>query len=345
MDTYNKSGNPEDVAHGYELISSGKVGCIALAGGDGSRLGWNGPKGSFPLSLVKQKPLFQMLMERVDAASKHFHTDLKLAVMTSPLNHEITKAAFSNDVDLFQQSLIPLLDMDENPLKDSRPNGNGEVFKCFYESGLYANWKAAGIEYVQVILIDNPLAEPFDPNQIGIHAKTKADITIKAVKKSHPEENVGVIGKKGGKICIIEYSENPPKKWDLANISLFSFHMDFINKVKDVDLPVHKVKKFIDTKPVLKRECFIFDLLPFAKKIEVILYPREETFAPLKSREDVGPVQRALLDRDRKVFARVTGIEPKEGIFELHPEFHYPTEELKKKWKGISLPKASYIIP
>ncbi len=345
MNTYNKTGNPEDIALGSKLISSGKVGCIALAGGDGSRLGWDGPKGLFPLSLVKQKNLFQMLAERVDAASKYFKTDLKLALMTSPLNHEITRSAFAAHIDLFPQRLIPLLDLEKTPLEDHRPNGNGEVFRCFYESGLYAKWKEAGIEYIQVILIDNPLAEAFDPNQIGIHAKTKADVTIKAVEKLHPEENVGVIGRKDGKICIIEYSENPPKEWNLASISLFSFSMDFIDKIKGVELPVHHVKKFINQKPVFKRECFIFDLLSYAEKTEVILYPREATFAPLKNREDVGPVQRALLDRDRKVFTQITGVEPDEAIFELHPGFHYPTEEIAQKWKGATLPADSYIVP
>lgn len=345
MNTYNKAGNPDDIALGRALIASGKVGCIALAGGDGSRLGWAGPKGAFPLSLVKQKSLFQMLMEKVEAASNHFGQNLKLAVMSSPLNHEITRAAFKENVEIFPQNLIPLLDLDKNPLEDQRPNGNGEVLKCFYQSGLYSKWKEIGIEYVQIILIDNPLAEPFDPNQVGIQYKTKADVTIKAVEKQHPEESVGVIGLKGGKIAIVEYSENPPRDWNLANISLFSFSMEFINKVKDLDLPLHLVKKFINTKPVLKRECFIFDLLPHSEKTEVILYPREETFAPLKDRKDVGPVQRALLQRDRKIFRQITGTEPPESIFELDSAFYYPTEDLLKKWKGAAFPSPGYIYP
>lgn len=344
MNIYSKAGNFDDIALGRALIAAGKVGCIVLAGGDGSRLGWKGPKGTFPLSLVKQKTLFQMIQERVDAASHHFAYDLKCAVMTSPFNQEETRKAFPESVDLFAQNIVPLLDMDKKPMDESHPNGNGEVFKCFYASGLFEKWKAAGIEFVQTILIDNPLAEPFDPNQIGIHYKKGADVTLKAIERLNVSENVGVIGMKEGKICIVEYSENPPKEWNLANTSLFSFSMPFIEKVKDVDLPLHEVKKFLHSKPVLKQECFIFDLLPHAEKLEVILYPRKEIFAPLKNREDVGPVQRALLERDRDCIHKLTGTSPKQ-IFELDARFHYPTEGLKEKWQRAELPPTSYIEP
>ncbi len=345
MDTYIEAGNLDDIALGRKLISEGKVGCIVLAGGDGSRLGWSGPKGTFPLSLVKQKNLFQILSERVDAASKHFCQELKVAVMTSPHNELVTQDALPKHFHFFSQNLVPLLDMEENVLDEARPNGNGEVLKCFYESGLFAEWKNAGITLVQVILVDNPLAEPFDPNQVGAHARLDAEVSVKAVKKNSPNENVGVIGKKEGKLCIVEYSESPPKDWNLANTSLFCFSMDFIEKVKDVELPLHVVKKFLQSRPVLKRETFIFDLLRYASKAEVILYPRHETFAPLKNRDDVGPVQRALLERDKSAFLQLTGTKPEDGIFELDASFHYPTEAIKQKWQGCELPKNSYIEP
>lgn len=334
MDTYRE---------GHALIAAGKVGCIVLAGGDGSRLGWDGPKGSFPLSLIKQKSLFQMLQERVEAASHYFGRNLKLAVMTSPLNHEETMSAFSRQVDFFSQNLLPLLDMEGNPLEEMRPNGNGQVLQCFYRSGLFEKWREAGIEFVQVILIDNPLAEPFDLRQIGVHFTTGAEVTVKAVQKISPEEKVGVIGEKEGKICIIEYSENPPQEWNLANTGLFSFSMDFIEKVKEIELPLHSVKRLYQGKPVIKRECFFFDILSYAEKTEVILYPREKIFAPLKNRDDVAFVQKVLLERDRQAFLEICGNPVSEQIFELDAAFHYPTERLKAKWKGRSLPEQSYV--
>lgn len=268
---------------GSELISSGKVGCIVLAGGDGSRLGWNGPKGTFPL--FKDKNLFQLLNEKAKKRGK-------LAIMTSPRNHEITKAHFSDDVDLFTQNMLPLLDQEGNPLEELRPNGNGEALKCFYRSGLYEKWRQAGVEYVQVILIDNPLAEPFDAKLIGTHFHTKADVCIKAVTKLTPDEKVGVIGEKEGKVCIVEYSENPPQEWNLANTGLYSFSMDFIDKVKEVQLPVHRVNRTFQGKPVIKREYFLFDIFPYSEKTEVIVYPREATFAPLKDLNDVKNLSR-----------------------------------------------------
>jgi len=348
MPAYTESGNPDDIALGRALIASGKVGCIVLAGGDGSRLGWDGPKGTFPLSLVKQKTLFQMLQEKVDAASHHFEIPLPLAIMTSPLNREITEKAFENypgQVDFFTQNMAPILDENKTPLSEKRPNGNGEVLKCFTKAGLYEKWKKQGIEYLSLILIDNPLADPFDPNLIGLHAKKKADVTLKAIHRTSPEEKMGVIGQKEGRLCIVEYSENPPKEWTLANTSLFSFSLDFVAKTEDAPLPVHFAKKFLGKEIIYKQEHFLFDLLPFAEQPQVLVYPREEIFAPLKSREDVGPVQRALLSRDQHSFARLTGHPPSEEIFELSAHFHYPTPELIEKWKERPLPSTSYVEP
>lgn len=281
---------------GQSLIAAGKVGCIVLAGGDGSRLGWAGPKGSFPL--FKDKNLFQLLQERVEKSSRQYGRSLKLAVMTSPLNHEITKSYFSEDVDFFSQAMLPLIDEAGNAFAELRPNGNGEALKCFYESGLFDAWRSAGVEFVQVILIDNPLAEPYDPRLIGIQSMTGAEVCIKAVPKLHPDEKVGVIGEKEGKICIVEYSENPPKEWNLANTGLYSFTMDFIEKVHDVNLPLHPVNRLFEGKPVIKREYFLFDVLAYSDKTEVIVYERAETFAPLKDKSDISDVIRALQECD-----------------------------------------------
>ncbi len=297
MDTYLEIGNAEEIALGHALIGAGKVGCIVLAGGDGSRLGWEGPKGTFPI--WNGKTLFQILEERVAAASKHYGWKLKLAVMTSPLNHHLTTQAFSSEVDLFPQETLPLLDSEGKPLEECRPNGNGEALKCFYRSGVFEKWRNSGVEFVQVILVDNLLADPFDPNLIGIHAKRQAEVCIKVVHRTGPEEKVGVVGKKGGKICVIEYSEKPPQEWNLASIGLFSFSMDFIEKVKEVELPVHAVTRTFQGKPVIKREYFLFDVLPYSEKTEVILYPREKTFAPLKTPEDL-PIVSALFEKYRQ---------------------------------------------
>ncbi len=343
-----KANDPEEIALGATLIGEGKIGCIVLAGGDGTRLGWNHPKGTFPLSLIRKKTLFEMLQAKVEAVSNYYGRRLPLALMISPLNEKVTKDAFaisSHKPSFFSQNLVALLDENKELLDEIHPNGNGEVLHCFYRSKIFHKWKEEGVQYIQVILIDNPLAEPFDPNLCGRHAKCSADVTLKTVKRADGEERVGVIGVKDGKICVVEYMENPPKEWDLVNTSLFCFSMDFVQKIQDIEMPIHIVQKKLHNQCVYKRECFIFDLLPFSEKTEVLLYPREEIFAPLKNREDVEHVQRALLNRDRKAFQNLTGIEPHEQDFELDAAFHYPSEQLKQKWQGRSLPKTSYIEP
>jgi UDP-N-acetylglucosamine/UDP-N-acetylgalactosamine diphosphorylase len=271
-----------------------QVGCIVLAGGDGSRLGWSGPKGTFPI--FEGLTLFQLLEKRLGSLKN-------VAVMTSPRSDEITRASFTREVDFFTQNMLPLLDAEGKALDEWRPNGNGEALKCFYRSGLFEKWRNRGVEFVQVILIDNPLADPFDAKMIDIQMKTGAEVCIKAVPKLHPDEKVGVIGEKGGKVCVVEYSENPPADWNLANTGLYSFTMDFIERVKDIELPVHGVARDFQGRPVIKREYFLFDVLPYSEKTEVILYPREATFAPLKSKEDIPAVQRSirlLLEKDGK---------------------------------------------
>lgn len=348
LDTFVEAGSPDDVARGQQLIAAGKVGCIVLAGGDGSRLGWSGPKGTYPLSLVRQKTLFDMLQEKALAASLCYGRPLHLAIMTSPLNVAATQDAFVHypgKVDFFVQQMSPLLDHEQKPLSELRPNGNGEVLKLFDASGLAAKWKAAGVEYLHLIFIDNPLADPFDPNLIGVQARQGADVALKAILREHPEEKVGVIGEHEGKLRVVEYTENPPAEWRLANTGLFAFHLSFVEKAKRAQLPLHLAKKFFGNKTFYKQEYFLFDLLPLAERPQVVLYPREETFAPLKSKDDIGAVQRALLNRDKKQYAKVSGVEPTDRIFELDASFHYPTQELLNQWRGKPLPPTSYIAP
>lgn len=343
MLTCKKAGNSNEIAIGKMLIRSEKVGCIVLAGGDGSRLGWKGPKGTFPLSLIKQKTLFQILAEKIEAASLAFGCKLPIAIMTSPLNRFATQQALPDYFEIFEQEMSPLLDLKGNLLEEKRPNGNGDVLKLFYQSGIYTKWKARGIKYIQVIFIDNPLAEPYDPNQIGIHYKTGSEVSIKAIEKSDPNEKVGVIGNVEGKLQVVEYSQNPPKSWKIANTGLFCFSMDFIEKSKNLILPTYRVKKTINNTPVYKTESFLFDILFHVSKAEVILYERGKTFAPLKEPSDVEFVQKALLDRDRNIFQQLTGHFPENIVFELSASFHYPTKKIIEKWKNRPHPGSAYL--
>lgn len=337
---YTYSGNPNAIGCGKQLLKEGKVGCIVLAGGDGTRLGHNQPKGTFPISCIKKKTLFQLLFERVKAASTYYHCELPLAIMTSPTNHQATLEHLPQAT-CFSQNMLPLLDQNHRPTSLEKPSGNGEVLHCFFQSGLYETWKKQGIKWIHVILIDNPLADPFDPNLCGHAALENADVALKAIERKDGEEKLGSIGEKKGRIAVIEYTEGFFSP--LGNTSLFCFSMDFIQAIQSIALPIHFVKKSYDGKQMIKQERYIFDLLDHAKSSTVLVYPREETFAPFKDKEDLPKVQAALLERDRRAFLQISGKDPKNRVFELHPSFYYPSEAMKHRWQGI-LPKNSEYI-
>lgn len=353
---------PSDRSSGMKLLNEGKVGCLILAGGQGSRLGMHLPKGLVPVSPIKSKTLFQLLCEKTKAASLQAGQSLPLAIMTSPLNHEQTVSYIekndrfglgSNQISFFTQEMLPFLDDKGHWLLDSKgkitegPDGNGSALSRFFHSGIWSDWQRLGIEYVNVVLIDNPLADPFDPALFAAHAEARADVTLKCVPRLYPEEKVGLVAERSGKIQVVEYFELPEEerllpKWHVANVSLFCFSMEFIAKTSDVKLPWHLARKG----GLWKFETFIFDLLSFSEKTEVVLYPREEAYSPLKNASgeaSVETVRTALLASDRRIYQAVSGLIPPEKPFELDPAFYYPTSQLLESWKGKELPNSDYI--
>jgi UDP-N-acetylglucosamine/UDP-N-acetylgalactosamine diphosphorylase len=359
---------PPERSSGASLLQEGKVGCLILAGGQGSRLGSSLPKGLVPVTPIKGKTLFQIFCEKAVAASSQSGFALPLAIMTSPLNHQATVEYIEREkrfglseeqVSYFTQEMLPFLDDKGHWLLEAGgkiargPDGNGRALYHFFCSGIWEKWKKAGIEYVNVVLIDNPLADPFDPALCAAHVEAKADITLKCVPRLHVEEKVGVVGLSNGRLKVIEYLDLPEEEkaasrsdgfllWNIANAGLFCFSMDFIEKVVAVDLPWHLTRKG----GLWKFETFIFDLLDYAKKTHLLLYPREEAHAPLKNaagEASLETVRRALLARDRKIFETISGLIAPERPFELDFAFHYPTSQLLDAWRGKSLPECDYV--
>jgi len=382
-------GSEANLKIGKQLISEGKVGCLIVAGGQGSRLNCEGPKGLFPITSIKKKSLFQLFCERVLAASKQAKRPLFLAIMTSPVNHKETVKNFeenhffgldSTQVFFFSQDEIPLLDQTgnlflESPSKiASGPDGNAASLKYFVEKGIWSKWYREGVRYLNYVHIDNPLADPFDAELSGFHHVEQSDVVMKCISRNDPLEKLGVILKKDNILSVVEYSEIAPSERDArepdgslkhlcGNISIFSFKMDFVREVAmNYDqLPFHKAWKAVkyltpegktkmaDKPMAWKFEKFIFDVLPFARSIKALLYPREECFAPLKNAsgdDSIATVRPALEQYDRQVFFHISGMAPPlSKTFELDPQFYYPTPELLEKWKGLPLPDASYIDP
>ncbi len=375
---YESSGNLENSTRGEALIRQGKVGCLILAGGQGTRLGFDGPKGSFPVSPIKGKSLFQLFCERTKAASAWSGHPLPLCIMTSASNH-VQTIEFLQKHDYFglpssqlffmEQEVLPLLDdrghwLLESPGKIAEgPDGNGHALRLFFELGIWEKWKASGIEFLNLIFVDNALADPFDPEFIGFSERTGADAALKAVERLSPDESMGILAKCDGKLKVIEYSEMPSRvsQFPLSSTGMFCISMEFIRYLYqdlNVEFPLHMARKKAtvllgtakglvkEMAQIWKCERFIFDLLDYARTSAVLVCPRDKIYAPLKNavgEKSVETVKRALLLHDREVYRALTGLLPKTSTFELDPAFYYPTEELKQKLSRQQISDQDYI--
>lgn len=375
---------PLDKEIGEKLLKEGKVASLFVAGGQGTRLGFSGPKGCYPITPFRKASLFQLFAEKTKAASLFAEKKLPLLIMTSSINDEETKTFFkkNNNFGLdpsqlffFTQPSLPFLTLDGKIFYESEgipllaPDGNGSSLKSLYDSGLLSLLQNMGVELLLFNLIDNPLLDPFDPYLIGAHYRTSSEITIKCIERDQLEEKVGLIIQENGITKVLEYSEFPKEEWEakrdsshfkfsLANISLFCFSLSFIEKVKEIELPIHKALKpapykdlfqntIVPIEPnAFKCERFIFDVLPLAKRVSVVKYLREECFSPLKSHVGSGSpteVQKSLTQRDKEIISKITGTIPPSSCIEIDPSFYYPTEALLNSWKGKKIPDKPYI--
>jgi UDP-N-acetylglucosamine/UDP-N-acetylgalactosamine diphosphorylase len=375
---YAFSGSEEDYKAGIKAIGAGKVACLILAGGQGTRLGWSGPKGTFPISLIKQKSLFQLICEKTKAAGKCVQKDLSLAFMTSPDNHSDTLQFFQDNdffglakeqISFFSQEMLPLLDTQGNLFLEEvdslafGPDGNGFALHLLVKTGLLRKWQDQGVEIINVILIDNPLADPFDAELIGFHIRQQVDLTLKSILRIDPHESVGVVVQNDNNLAVVEYSEilleereavlaDGSLKYPLANLSLFCINLSKIQSLvhQHPIMPLHRAFKSVkgwneiegsEKKMAWKFEKFIFDILPWISKEALLVYPREACFSPLKNSEGAfssKTVQADLQSLDRQIIRSLTGLEPPNVPFELSQEFYYLTPAIREKWKGRSLP-------
>jgi UDP-N-acetylglucosamine/UDP-N-acetylgalactosamine diphosphorylase len=308
---------------GKELISGGKVAAFVVAGGQGTRLGFDGPKGNFPISPVKNKTLFQLFAETITAVSKKYQAVCPWYIMTSPLNHEVTKQIFrsngyyglnESDVFIFQQGTLPNFDFDGRILLADKskiacsPDGHGGSLKALYQSGAIEDMKRRGVEFVSYYQVDNPLINIFDPLFIGLHALDKGEVSSKALVKTGPMEKLGNFCLVDGKVTVIEYSDMPEELaekrnedgslvFELGSIAIHIISRGFVEKLnaKNFSLPLHRAVKKIEhidadgnfIKPTepngVKLESFVFDALPLASKSIILETVRSEEFGPVKN--------------------------------------------------------------
>ncbi len=306
---------------GEAYLRRGKVAAFVVAGGQGSRLGFDGPKGAFCMSPVKNKPLFQIHAEKIRKYSQKYGYAVPFFVMTSDINHEATCSLFEQngyfgldkkDVFFFPQNMLPSLDAEGKLILSGKnsitknPDGHGGSLTALRTSGALDAMKKRGIETISYFQIDNPTVNIIDPVFIGFHLRAKAEVSSKALIKAYPEEKVGSFVRfSDGNEGVIEYSDLPKEKMFAKNadgsltfaagsIAIHLFDRDFVERITsggDLSLPMHvarkKIKKFASGELTeidgFKFEKFVFDALPLAHKSCIIETVREEEFAPIKN--------------------------------------------------------------
>ena len=259
---------------GEKLLSEGKVAGFVVAGGQGTRLGFNGPKGNFKISPIRNKTLFRIFAEYIAAARKKYNAMLPWYIMTSPLNNQATKEIFeaenyyglgADSVCIFQQGTMPNFDFsgkiflaDKDTLAES-PDGHGGSLKALMTGGAVADMRRRGVEYISYWQVDNPLIHVFDPLFIGLHVLDGSEMSSKGLKKAHPLEKVGNFCIVNGKVTVIEYSDldethahkrNPdgPLAFDMGSIGIHMISVSFVEKLNaggGFALPFHRAVKKI----------------------------------------------------------------------------------------------------
>jgi UDP-N-acetylglucosamine/UDP-N-acetylgalactosamine diphosphorylase len=316
---------------GEEHVREGRVAAFVVAGGQGSRLGFEGPKGRYPVGPVSGKSLFQIHAEKIVKYSSKYGTVIPWLVMTSQANHHDTIqfleehdyfGLVKDDVMVFPQNMIPSLDKEGRLLLETRcslfknPDGHGGSLTALYTSGALDLLEKRGIETISYFQVDNPLVRIIDPTFIGFHVKERAAISSKAVRKAYPDEKVGVFVRfHHGRIGVMEYSYLPEEKknlrdeagvllFSMGNIAIHLFDRDFIREITsggDVALPYHVARKRIEAYAKggmseiegFKFEKFVFDALPLTDRNIVFETLREEEFAPVKNRSGVDSAETA----------------------------------------------------
>lgn len=302
-------------------IKNGSCAAFIVAGGQGSRLGFDGPKGVFKIGPVTGKSLFQIHTEKVLKSSQKYGVRIPLFIMTSQLNHAATEEHFQKnkffglderDLFLFPQNMIPSLDTNGKLILSSKcslfknPDGHGGSLTALRTSGALDEMTNRGITTLSYIQVDNPLVNIIDPVFIGFHTANSAEVSSKALQKTSAEEKIGVFVQfRNGREGVIEYSDLPRDKmyhtnndgslsFSAGSIAIHLFERTFIGRITsggETSLPFHVANKKIKTFTAngvqeidgFKFEKFVFDSLPLASSSVILETIREEEFAPVKN--------------------------------------------------------------
>jgi UDP-N-acetylglucosamine/UDP-N-acetylgalactosamine diphosphorylase len=308
---------------GEEVLRQGRVGCLVVAGGQGTRLGVDVPKGTLPIGPVSGKSLFELHVEGVRALARNYRTRIPLLVMTSPVNDAATRDFFrknnhfllpEEDVVFFVQGVMPAVDFGGKLILDApdhvsvSPNGHGGVMPALAESGVIGRMRKRGITDLFHWQVDNVLVKIAEPVFLGFHHETGSDMSSKVCRKRDAAEKVGVTAKRAdGRTAVVEYSDLSAEQagrtesdgsltfW-AGNLCIYWYTVDFAEKIgRGASLPFHLARKKIPSvdregarvEPAepngIKFETFVFDAFPQADKTFIMELDRAQEFAPVKN--------------------------------------------------------------
>ncbi len=261
---------------GEELIRRGEIAAFTVAGGQGTRLGWNGPKGTFPATPITGKPLFRVFAEQLNAIDERFDVETPWYLMTSPLNDAATRAFFQDNnhfgrspesMLLFPQGVMPAVDDDGRILLEApgviavSPDGHGGSLRALTRSGALDHAASRGVKHLSYFQVDNPTVHAIDPLFVGLHATHPAsskEMSSKMVPKISADEKVGVFCSAGGRTQVIEYSDLPAEHANATNddgslrfiagsIAIHILAIDFIARLTSTEsesvMPFHHARK------------------------------------------------------------------------------------------------------
>ncbi len=310
---------------GTEKIKEGKLAVVTMAGGQGTRLGHTGPKGTYDLGLDSHKSIFEILTDTLNEARKKYGVDIPWYIMTSEENNEATVNFFKEHkffgypesvVTFFKQGKLPMLSTDgkvllneEGKIKEAA-DGHGGIFQSMLKDGVIYDMKSRGIEWVFIGGVDNVLVNMVDAVLIGLAEEKHVLAAGKSIVKAGPKEKVGVFCKKNGKPSVIEYSEISEEmaaettpdgelKYGESHILCNLFNIKAIEKISKMDLPYHvafKKAKYLnkdgnvvspDSPNAYKFESFLFDAFESLDDMAILRVKREDEFAPVKNAEGV----------------------------------------------------------
>ena len=320
-----RSREHQVIAAGRAALAADRVAVVTAAGGQGTRLKFDGPKGAYPITPVLGKSLFQLFAEKILAARRRYGCRLPWFIMTGRDNDEATRRFFdehgffglgAESVHFFVQGTLPILDAAGRLLVDEHgdllagPDGHGGAVEALSASGALDAMEGSGFDLMSYFQVDNPLVTVADPRFVGYHLRAGAEFSCKVVAKRAPEEGLGLAVLRDGRPAVIEYVDVPPEvaaqrddagrlRFLYGSIAIHAINVAFLRRLvrEGVPLPWHVAEKEYVVgsdgarivQPVritcFKFERFIFDSLPWASGCAFVEVNREHEFAPVKNAE------------------------------------------------------------